>query len=98
MNTINIKLLDIVTGTSTNAEGLILFENISKHLQKGDLIKLSLRDLTPMSSSFLNSSFGELIHHFGYAKIKTSIVLTDYRMSDALRIKNYLIEVSEMHV
>jgi len=98
MNTINIRLLDIVNGTSTNVEGQILFDIISKHLQNGNLVKLSLRDLTPMSTSFLNSSFGELLQHFGYDKIKSSIVLIDYRISDALRIKDYLNVVNDMHV
>jgi hypothetical protein len=51
-----INLMEIVEGTSTNEQGWVLYTLIAQQLKSGHLIKLSLREATPMSSSFLNSS------------------------------------------
>lgn len=92
----NIKLMDCVTGTSTNVEGVSLFVQLSKIIDEGNYVRLSLSNITPLSSSFLNSSFGELLDKYGFDKIKESVVLTDYRMKDAMKIKNYLEEIKSL--
>jgi len=89
MNTRTIKLMDCVTGTSTNTEALGLYLAISKAFQAGDTVKLALEDTTPMSSSFMNSSFGELVEDFGMETIKKQLRLVDFKPSQALQIKNY---------
>lgn len=87
---ITIKLMDHVAGTSTNAEGYSLYIVLSNEIGKGSLIKLSLEGATPMSSSFLNSSFGDLVDQFGIDKVKSSIRLINYQRSEAERIQKYL--------
>ena len=88
--------MDIVQGTSSNHEGYLLFLAIQDKLLINTKVKLSLRDLTPLSTSFLHSSFGELFEKFGYARIKSSIVLVDYKKSDALKIRMYIQDILSM--
>ncbi len=86
--------MDIVPGTSTNIDGLPLFLELSKLFSEGYSIRLDLKGLTPMSTSFLNSSFGELADKYGYEIIKKHLVLFNYKKSDAMQIKNYLLEIT----
>lgn len=91
---ITINLMDSVSGTSTNMEGCTLFAVISKELESNNTIRLSLKDATPMSSSFMNSSFGELVDRFGMETFKNNIRLINYTPSQAEYIKHYLTMVS----
>jgi hypothetical protein len=89
MDTI-IKVIETVTGTSTNVEGYALFAVLSKEIEDGNVVKLSLENSTPMSSSFMNSSFGELVDKFGMDKVKANIRLVHYKPSQAISIQKYL--------
>lgn len=82
--------MDVVNGTSTNSEGFTLFALLSKEIEAGHKIKLSLSSATAMSSSFMNSSFGELVDKYGIGKIKDYISLINYAPSHAQHIKSYL--------
>jgi hypothetical protein len=90
MNTRTIKLMDCVHGTSTNNDGFELFIKISKVFDAGDILKLSLEGSTSMSSSFLNSSFGELVDRYGMDTIKRQLRLVNFKPSQAEEIKKYL--------
>ncbi|WP_299819445.1 DUF4325 domain-containing protein [uncultured Pontibacter sp.] len=94
MNTRTIKLMDCVTGTSTNTEAVGLYLAISNAFKSGAIVKLSLAGTTPMSSSFMNSSFGELVEEFGIETVKKQLRLVDFKPSQALQIKNYFETVS----
>lgn len=96
MITTTIKLMDIVQGTSTNMDALPLFQKLDELLQEGALIRISLERLTPLSTSFLHSSFGELVEKHGYNKVRASIILTHFRMSDAQKIKTYLQDIAAL--
>jgi hypothetical protein len=85
-----INLMDKVNGTSTNIEGLTLYAILSREIESGNIIKLSLKESTPMSSSFLNSSFGELVDRYGLDVFKKHIRLINYTTSQAEYIKKYL--------
>ena len=82
--------MDKVNGTSTNIEGLTLYAILSREIESGNIIKLSLKESTPMSSSFLNSSFGELVDRYGMNVLKKHIRLINYTTSQAEYIKKYL--------
>ncbi len=97
MSTRTIKLMDCVNGTSTNNDGFGLFIEVSKAFTEGDTVKLSLEGSTSMSSSFLNSSFGELVEKFGMDAIRKQLRLVDFKPSQAEQIKKYL-EVVNSHV
>ena len=82
---------DIVPDTYTNAAGFVLFTILNKHILDGQSIILSFKDSTPPSSSFLNSSVGELLDHFGFAKFKSMIKFIDLNMTQAQTLKNYFL-------
>lgn len=90
MDTLIINLMDCINGTSTNKNGNLLYTLLKTELESGKKIKLSLKDCTPMSSSFMNSAFGELIDSLGYEKVKSSISLINYTPSMANKIKSYM--------
>lgn len=83
-------LTSLVTGTSTNGEGEKLFAALAPYIGGGQVVRLSLLNASPMSTSFLNSSFGELADTFGLAAIRKSLKLVDYLPSHAMCIKQYL--------
>ena len=85
-----INLMDKVNGTSTNIEGLTLYAVLSREIESGNIIKLSLKESTPMSSSFLNSSLGELVDRYGIDVFKKHVRLINYTASQAEYIKKYL--------
>jgi hypothetical protein len=93
MNTHLIKVMDCVEGTSTNHEGLQLLNCLLPFIEKGNPVKVSLVDCTPMSSSFLNSSFGEIIERFGFDTFKKNIQLVNFKPSQAEYIKKYVYQV-----
>ena len=80
----------LVTGTSTNAEGDKLFAALAPFVGSGKVVRLSLLNAFPMSTSFLNSSFGELMDQFGVAAVRATLKLVDYLPSHAATIKNYI--------
>lgn len=90
MTILTVSLDSIVDGTFTNSEGNKLFTALSPYVSAGQVVRLSLRDATPMSSSFLNSSIGELIEQYGLAALRHSLKLTDYLPSHAAAIKQYI--------
>lgn len=90
MKVTTIKLMDAVKGTSTNADGLTLFILMDKAFSNDEIVKLSLENATPFASSFLNSSFGELVDKYGIEKIRENVRLTKYTRSRAMNIKEYL--------
>ena len=85
-----IKFTDVANNAATNEEGLKLFIAISNEIKKGNDVCLSLLGCPPMSSSFLNSSFGELIDSHGVELIRHSIRLINYKPSYATRIADYM--------
>lgn len=88
---LTIKLMDHVAGTSSNVDGVKLFSILTKELDANNTIILSLKDSTPMSSSFLNSSFGELVEKYGLEIFKKQIRLINYTPSQLEYIKKYLL-------
>lgn len=86
---VNLRLMDIVPGTSTNEEGTLLFAALDPIIAKGNKVRLSLDGATPLSSSFLNSSFGELIDKYGLDKVKSLLLISRYTPSLARTLKEY---------
>ena len=95
-NITDIVLMDKVTGTTTSTEGVALFLLMDKTIKSGKVVRLSLHGSTPLSSSFLNATFGELYDKYGISKIRTSIVLVNYLPSHAKTIKKYLENVEKL--
>ncbi len=90
MDTPIILLNDVVNGTYTNDEGAKLYAALAPHLAAGTAVRLSLRGASAMSTSFLNSSFGDLLDHYGIVALRTSLKLVDFVPSHAAIIKKYV--------
>ncbi len=90
LTTSSLYLTDIVAGTFTNAEGAKLYAALAPYLATGQVVRLSLHGATPMSSSFLNSSIGDLLDHYGLAALRHSLKLVEFVPSHAAAIKHYI--------
>jgi len=89
-------LSDLVSDTYTNASGYTLYTFLEKHIASDDKVELSFKGASPTSSSFLNSSFGELIEKYGFDKFKAHLKLSDLSKSQASVLKRYFISCGEM--
>lgn len=96
----NIKTLslhDIVEGCATNSEGFRLFNVLDVEIAAGRKVKLSFENSHPMSSSFLNSSIGNLIEKYGIDMIKENLIFINILPSRALAIKDYITSLTSQH-
>lgn len=80
---------DIVQDTYTNAAGFVLLTVLKSHLTDGQSIILSFKDSAPTSSSFLNSSIGELLDDYGFNTFKKMIKFVDLSSTQSQVLKNY---------
>ncbi len=85
-----IDLHDKIQGAYTNADGYTLFLMLKPFFQREERVEISMLGFPPMSSSFFNSSFGELIQNFGIDKFRTLLKFTNITKSQINQIKGYL--------
>jgi hypothetical protein len=81
---------NIVDSTYTNAQGYKLYVVLLPFFIKNEKVDLSFVDLTPMSTSFLNSSLGALIEEFGFEQFKHVIRPVEITKSHAEVLSMYL--------
>ena len=77
-------------GAYSNADGYTLYCMLKTFFLNDDNIEVSMLGFPPMSSSFFNSSFGELINEFGIGKFKSIIKFTNITKSQVTQIRMYL--------
>ena len=85
-----INLIDIVSDTYTNTAGYTLFAVLKRILADGEQVQLSFNGASAPSSSFLNSSFGNLIEEMGLEKFLQSVKPADVTPSQASLLKHYI--------
>lgn len=85
-----LKLTDIVTDTFTNSGGFQLFSALEPHVKNNNPVELSFKDSHALSSSFLNSSIGELISKYGFESFKANVKPIDLTKSQADIILSYI--------
>ncbi|NWJ49370.1 MAG: STAS-like domain-containing protein [Bacteroidetes bacterium] len=90
MNTVKIIVNQVTTGTLSNADGYSLKAKIIDVLANGDAVLLSFDSIITISSSFLNSSIGEIVDQYGFDILKDRVKITHYTPSIASAIKNYI--------
>lgn len=93
-----IKVKDITNGTFTNEDGLSVYNAIDSAISEKDSIILSFEGITSLSSSFLNSSFGEIIEKFGFDFLKNKIKITKYTPQLSILIMNYIKSYSKTEI
>jgi chromosome condensin MukBEF MukE localization factor len=91
---ITLKIMDIVSGTSTNNEGIPLFLELDKYLSSGRKVRLSMADATSFSTSFLNSSIGDVIDKYGYEHFRKMVVFTQFRPAQVKYLQMYFDQVT----
>lgn len=79
-----------LNGTSTNDDGRNLKNILMQYFINNEKVRISFKDTTPMSSSFFNSSFGDLINEFGIDKFRNIIQPVDIKLSHMNLIKKYI--------
>ena len=89
---------DICKGTFTNADGFALYCAILKVLDVSDSIILSFNGISAVSSSFLNSSIGNIIDEKGMDVLKNKLKITHYTLSLANDLKKYIAQYSYQSV
>ena len=83
-------LWSLVEDTSTNGDGKVLYRVLRPHLERGEVVHLSLAWTTSLSSSFLNSSIGRIIKEYGYQVLRDQVALRDYTPPQARRLHKYV--------
>lgn len=86
---------NIVANTYINAEGYKLYVALLPFFVKNEKVDVSFVDLTPMSSSFLNSSIGALIEEFGLEQFKNTIRPVEITKSHAEVLSRYIKSLQE---
>jgi hypothetical protein len=89
-----IRLMDVVAGTATNVEGIMLFNVVDNILSNNQKVRLSLEGATPFSTSFLNSSIGSLVDKYGIETIRKRLVFSNLTKSQIKKITSYFEMVS----
>ena len=79
-----------IQGAYSNADGYTLLCMLKPYFLNNEMIEVSMLGFPPMSSSFFNSSFGELIQLFGIEKFRSIIKFTNITKSQVGQIKFYL--------
>lgn len=83
-------LIDIVDDTLTNAEGAKLYALLDKSIADENILELSFHGTTALSSSFLNSSIGNLLDKYDFEHFKGFVKFVDLRQSVANQLLDYL--------
>lgn len=92
-----ITLKDIVSDSSSNLAGKILFSELEKGIEfKEDLIVIVENDAL-LSSSFLNSSIGEFLDKYGVDTFKNKVKIKGTR-TQFNRIVDYLNKYSQLSI
>ncbi len=85
-----IVIKDAVLGTFSNADAVPLRILMEDSLKNRDSVVLSFDGVHTLTSSFLNSSIGEIVDSFGFDTLKGRVSLTNYTPSVASVITNYI--------
>ncbi|MGG8495928.1 hypothetical protein ACQY1Q_05905 [Tenacibaculum sp. TC6] len=95
MNTIVLRLL--VTNSSTNEQGFILFDALQQAQNNDEPVILHIDSDLPMSSSFLNTSIGKFLDTYGIIRFK-EIVKFKGSKSQFLKLTDYIQKYKELYL
>jgi hypothetical protein len=90
-----LKVSDLTPSTVTNADAVGLRIAMQDAILKGEAIVLSFHGVTTLTTSFLNSSIGEIIDEFGFDMLKGKLSLTDYTPPIGKMISTYIADMKK---
>ena len=82
-----ITLHHVLSDTGSNAQGIILFDLMKQH--HNEIVVLEISADLSLSSSFLNSSFGQFIDCYGIQTLKSNVKIRTNKNQFA-RISKYI--------
>jgi hypothetical protein len=85
-----INILEITPSTITNSDAVGLKVAMKNAILNGDAIVLSFHGITTLTTSFLNSSIGEIIDEFGFDALKGRLSLIDYTPAIGKAVTDYI--------
>lgn len=91
-----ISLASIVSNTETNIEGIKLFCVISKAIKNDESLILEIDSDMAFSSSFLNSSLGEIIDMYNIDVLKSTLRIESSK-TQFERINSYLVKYNNIY-
>jgi hypothetical protein len=95
MKTQKIILKDITNSALSNADGIQLEVVLNQAISDGYSVIISFQGISVMTTSFLNSSLGNLIDKYGI-DILSNIRLVDYTSTIASFIKKYISDIKSL--
>ena len=95
MKTTKISVKDVTNSTLSNSDGVQLQSAIDSALASDDVVYLSFHNVHTISSSFLNSSLGNIIDKYGL-NILSKIKIIDYTSSVASFLKSYISDLKSL--
>jgi len=72
-----------------------LFKELDKYLRQGQSVTIDFTDCHALSSSFLNSSIGEIFMKYGYNSLKGRIGVVNATKSQKKQIEDYITYLKE---
>lgn len=96
-NLIEIKLNSIVDNTDSNSEGVKLYCVLDTHFKNNKILLLEINSDMSLTSSFLNSSFGNILDKYGYDKLKSNLKIKANN-NQFTRVKDYLNQYNEIYI
>ncbi|TAE86181.1 MAG: DUF4325 domain-containing protein [Bacteroidetes bacterium] len=88
-----LKVSDLTPSTVTNADAVGLKIAMKDAVLRGEAIVLSFHGVTTLTTSFLNSSIGEIIDEFGFDMLKGKLSLIDYTPPIGKMISTYIADL-----
>lgn len=81
---------DLCKSTLSNADGVSLKIAIVNSLKDSKNVLISFKGIDSISSSFLNSSIGEVVDEMHFDVLRNRIKITSYTSHLAVIIQNYI--------
>ena len=95
MNTKKIIVKDIISSALSNTDGIQLQVAMDQILTDKDNVVISFHGINVMTTSFLNSSIGNLIDKYNI-EILSRIKIVDYTPTMATFLKNYISKIKSL--
>ncbi|SDS41913.1 STAS-like domain-containing protein [Winogradskyella sediminis] len=93
----NLILKDLVKNSSSNEEGMVLFNVFQEAYLNNTQILLEIGSDISMSSSFLNTSIGEFLDKYGFLKFKETVKIKGSE-NQFNRLNNYINKYKDLYI
>lgn len=88
----NVKKL--VSGCDTNDQGNVIYKYVASNLRENKPVSLDFSDVSNVTSSFVNSSFVQLVDDFGYDTVRTLLALKSVNSQIGNMLKDRMAQVA----